>query len=616
MGSLIDYLQANLGTVFGSIVMKKYITINRLLNNYIEVSMTVTTRDSKFESLLEHLLKTTKNITVKYSLDEDLKLVPTIDYLDHKVDFKGYLLIFTVSEKSSDIKIIARSKILQNTQLLEKINIYLQENTTINDIKAIGTNEVCIILNDSFNNTIKSRVISEFIKPRLPRSSINTNYTMGNASGNGAEMVIKNDSFGLYLYESDCTIPHKKTLIERFDDIAVYVEANTKGNIIRLYAHSDKYTSAELMKKVFNKITSFLEEKTETDSKPVEIELHVYQYKVKDATFAKTGCLLNKPVKVFLNKDIQASIDNIIERLSQKRSIFDILGIPKKCGILLYGPPGTGKTTTIKYLAQLMKKSVYMINLLDVTSNAKLDAIFDQVKTSDGIIVIEDIDRHIHEAFNHKTEIIEFGGASDSDGSDYRGSLLMDSDFESNSDSDSDDEKKKDSKKKDDKKDDKKKDDKKDEDKKDKKKKKSKHHKKSTISFRNEQLTFDGIMNRLDGLQSTSDQVFVMTSNRANIIKEMNPAFLRPGRIDYCLNIDFCDREQLFEIVKYLFKIALSDEDLLLFQEKKYATVTVVYALAYYLVNKANTESVTMENIVHIIEKYDGQTSSAIEVKE
>ncbi|CAH2045046.1 unnamed protein product [Thlaspi arvense] len=70
---------------------------------------------------------------------------------------------------------------------------------------------------------------------------------------------------------------------------------------------------------------------------------------------------------------------------------YNKIGKAWKRGYLLYGPPGTGKSTMIAAMANLLKYSVYDLELTSIENNWELKKLL-IATTSKSIIVIEDID--------------------------------------------------------------------------------------------------------------------------------------------------------------------------------------------------------------------------------
>lgn len=95
----------------------------------------------------------------------------------------------------------------------------------------------------------------------------------------------------------------------------------------------------------------------------------------------------------------------LVQQFLKKEGKFGIAGFPNKLGLLLDGPPGTGKTSLIKALAHHTGRHIVSVNLARLETNRQLmDVLFDLVfPVEDGefplkmhfeeiIFVMEDID--------------------------------------------------------------------------------------------------------------------------------------------------------------------------------------------------------------------------------
>ena len=60
-------------------------------------------------------------------------------------------------------------------------------------------------------------------------------------------------------------------------------------------------------------------------------------------------------------------------------------------------------------------------------------------------------------------------------------------------------------------------------------------------------LTFSGLLNAIDGVTSTEGRIVFMTTN---YIERLDPALIRPGRVDMIEMIDYCSRQQLREMFR------------------------------------------------------------------
>ena len=96
---------------------------------------------------------------------------------------------------------------------------------------------------------------------------------------------------------------------------------------------------------------------------------------------------------------------HLFDNFLHKRGKYAIDGYPDKLGLLLFGPPGTGKTSLIKAVAAYTSRSIINISLSKIKTNQELmDIFFDlrysvkgeelpvKLTFSDVIFVLEDVD--------------------------------------------------------------------------------------------------------------------------------------------------------------------------------------------------------------------------------
>ena len=76
-----------------------------------------------------------------------------------------------------------------------------------------------------------------------------------------------------------------------------------------------------------------------------------------------------------------------------------------------------------------------------------------------------------------------------------------------------------------------------------------KQNSKKSFSLQNEtayqglnRLTLSGLLNAIDGVTSTEGRIMFMTTN---YVDRLDPALIRPGRIDVKTLIDHCDHDQM-----------------------------------------------------------------------
>ena len=86
-------------------------------------------------------------------------------------------------------------------------------------------------------------------------------------------------------------------------------------------------------------------------------------------------------------------------------------------------------------------------------------------------------------------------------------------------------------------------------------------------------ITLDDILNLWDGLYETPGRIIAISSNHYDTL---DPALIRPGRIDITLEMKLVNRETLKEMFHHFFGFNISEEDLLQFQENKYSPAEII----------------------------------------
>ncbi|OIV94812.1 hypothetical protein TanjilG_22009 [Lupinus angustifolius] len=94
---------------------------------------------------------------------------------------------------------------------------------------------------------------------------------------------------------------------------------------------------------------------------------------------------------IALDPELKKSIIDDLERFLKRKEMYKKVGKPWKRGYLLYGPPGTGKSSLIAAMANYLKFDVYDLDLNSINSNSELMAAMRRTSRR-SIIVLEDID--------------------------------------------------------------------------------------------------------------------------------------------------------------------------------------------------------------------------------
>ena len=220
-------------------------------------------------------------------------------------------------------------------------------------------------------------------------------------------------------------------------------------------------------------------------------------------------------------------------------------GIPHSLGIGMYGPPGTGKTSLIKAIANYTNRHIAIISLKLIKTKKQLNDVFfeerynyDNKKNSIGfdkkIIVFEDIDCMGDIVLNRDHKKIH-GKKLDIEDLSMDSKIQMVDLLETISSVD------------------------------------------KKIELPNmtldEPITLDDILNLWDGIRETPGRIMIITSNHYN---KLDPALIRPGRIDISLELSYVSRAIIKEMYAHLFEDTIKDEELENIQEYFYSPAEII----------------------------------------
>lgn len=263
---------------------------------------------------------------------------------------------------------------------------------------------------------------------------------------------------------------------------------------------------------------------------------------------------------------------SILNHFQNKTGKYAIDGYPHKLGILLHGPPGTGKTSLIKALAHATKRSIVNIPLARIKTNQELtDLVYDlrfsvpgedvpvKLNYKDIIFVMEDVDaasKIVHRRSgglaSHKIEIckeVKTTGESGAETSIKRTTSIAPGDALSEDEDEGgipqgplapggdmdiealaalaislDEEGGEGKKKKD---------------------------TSSSFMSKTDKLDLSGLLNVLDGCVDTPNRILVMTTNHP---EKLDPALIRPGRIDKKLYLGFMQADEAIMMLEHYFQ--------------------------------------------------------------
>jgi hypothetical protein len=208
---------------------------------------------------------------------------------------------------------------------------------------------------------------------------------------------------------------------------------------------------------------------------------------------------------------------------------FAVKGSPKKLGVLLHGPPGTGKTSLIKALAARLDRSIVSIPLGRIKTNQELfDAVFDmkygvadadvpvRLTFKQTVFVLEDVDAASSVVLKRSASTPEPvapapAPAIEKDGDPIKALLecLFNGDDKAIS---------------------------------------GPTMALGALKPTRDRLDLSGILNVLDGVVDTPDRILIMTTNHP---ERLDPALVRPGRVDVRLRLGYVQRTEARQMVEH-----------------------------------------------------------------
>ncbi|CAO1941836.1 unnamed protein product [Urochloa humidicola] len=202
---------------------------------------------------------------------------------------------------------------------------------------------------------------------------------------------------------------------------------------------------------------------------------------------------------VAMDPELKQSVVADLDRFLKRRDYYRRIGKAWKRGYLLYGPPGTGKSSLVAAVANYLRFNLYDLDPSHVPSNRELQRLLTGMANK-SILVIEDIDccftAKSREGATHQYHYME----------------VPTDDADTDADDDPSDSSK------------------------------DPAPKLACISrgpTPAEGITLSGLLNFIDGLWSTSgeERIIIFTTNYK---ERLDPALLRPGRMDMHIYMGYC----------------------------------------------------------------------------
>ncbi|KAG6950866.1 hypothetical protein JG687_00013968 [Phytophthora cactorum] len=199
--------------------------------------------------------------------------------------------------------------------------------------------------------------------------------------------------------------------------------------------------------------------------------------------------------------DEKPQLIQLLDSFMARSGKFAIKGFPYKLGLLLHGPPGTGKTSVIKAVAQYTKRHIVTISLGKVKTNQELmNALFDLR------FAVEGVDLPVNMTFEDIVFVME--------DIDCATSVVMTRENKSEA-----------------------------------LRRQRKRYTPSSSSA-SDKLNLSGLLNVLDGVIDCPGRIVIMTTNHS---EKLDPALIRPGRVNKKLMLGHMDATQIQNMIEYYF---------------------------------------------------------------
>jgi chaperone BCS1 len=384
------------------------------------------------------------------------------------------------------------------------------------------------------------------------------NYSKNNKRDTGIYMVIQNSKF--LLSKQHQIYAHTIITNEDKDEDKNSKNKNNKTIsklekiTIQLFSYkSDLYTIKEFVENITNKYLSTIDDIRHNKKFIYTLNKAKYEdnkYEIWDENiFSSTRQFSN----IFF-KDKVNVINKINFFLHNKEWYFK-KGIPYSIGIGMHGPPGTGKTSLIKAISNYTNRHVVVISLKLIKTKKQLDSIFfedrynpDNKKGSIGfdnkIIVFEDIDCVGDIVLDREKQknksITGFGKKLDfedlSNNSKVNVGDLLETIVATE-------------------------------------KATEKVCEFPKLLLEDEPITLDDILNLWDGIRETPGRIMIISSNH---YQELDPALVRPGRIDLTLELSYVSHKILQEMYIHLFDEEIEIEHLKNVKEHFYSPAEII----------------------------------------
>lgn len=433
----------------------------------------------------------------------------------------------------------------KNTIIIEGRRSSITSSYTFNQsISAAYSNRFKAVWYHIINNIEKNKTIYKIKETHTNYQSSVSNINEDRRKISDMFMVYQNKHFML-----DKSI-FAKAEIEYESDKDDKEKTSVRTDKIILYIYSYKYSIQELIQYIDKITETYLSSiKDNRVNKKFIYSLDKVELKEDDSKFSYWREDLFESARTFNNIffDGKKQLIDKIDFFLNNRNWYYEKGIPYSLGIGLHGPPGTGKTSFIKALANYTNRHIVVISLKLIKTKGQLEKLFFENTYNDDneeysinwnkkILVFEDIDCIGDIILNRenkekiKKNNIREKKMKKNDDSVRVGDIIQ-TICELNDTT-------------------------------------------PLISSSKEQIiTLDDILNLWDGIRETPGRILVISSNHYD---KLDPALVRPGRIDITHELSNASHNTISEIYLHLFGNKIDKNLLSKIKDKFYSPAEII----------------------------------------
>jgi|694.fasta_scaffold68406_3 ATP-dependent 26S proteasome regulatory subunit len=268
----------------------------------------------------------------------------------------------------------------------------------------------------------------------------------------------------------------------------------------------------------------------------IDLQLSPPKSIIKKKEVVEVSCkemgLCYKPIDtLYLEEKDLNGLLSSLELFRDNQQLMESIGIPNKYGLFLYGPAGTGKTSTISFVSTYLQKPIYYVSLNEVKYNRELSMLFEYIYE-------KNVDGGIivFEDIDCMTNVI------------LKRKSDKDIEFESTVT--------------------------------------------NIMKDSDELLTLAYLLNIMDGLMSKDGMIIIASSNHP---EKIDPAFLRDGRFDIKLGLNFASLYQINTIFTKFFKREIKSDIKLRIKENKYTPAQFIFRFKNFMLKNDYTDEEILE---------------------